>query len=68
MDVSRMRYSRKKRLSYPGKSRIIWVTILVLLVLCCLLDVFYYKKYRTASYSSHILTWKRKMIRPGTIC
>lgn len=44
MDVSRMRYSRKKRLSYPGKSRIIWVTILVLLVLCCLLDVFYYKK------------------------
>ena len=44
MELSDRHYERKKKYKYPAKSRRIWIIISILLISCCALDMFYYKK------------------------
>lgn len=44
MVLSDKHFKRKKKFRYPAKSRRIWIIISILLISCCVLDMFYYKK------------------------
>lgn len=67
MELSDRHYKTKKKYKYPAKSRRIWIIISVLLISCCVLDMFYYKKYRTVFWNRPTVICKRKVMLPGAI-